>query len=247
MFLAVQFLTIFPIHLSGSVREEDIAGSMLYYPLVGALLGALSAAVFWIILHTISFPAAAVSAVIALVVFSGALHLDGLADMCDGFYGGKDPARILAIMKDSHCGAMAIVGVSCLLALKIALLISFDALKTPLVLIVAATLARWSMVYLCAASHYARAEGGKASSHIGHVKRSTFLLATLLAAIVAAATFQYRGVVVMAIVAFLVWVFRMVVERRIGGMTGDTLGACSEGVEVLTFFLLIAHWPVLPL
>jgi adenosylcobinamide-GDP ribazoletransferase len=239
--LAFQFLTIFPIRISRTVREEDLAGSLRYYPLVGAVLGALSAVLFGGTLRLFSPNVAAVSAVIGLVVLSGALHLDGFADMCDGFYGNRDRDRILAIMKDSHSGAMAIVGVFCLLALKIALLTGFEIDRAVPALVLAPSLARWSMVWLSASSTYARPEGGTASAYIGHVNRSTLLIATLLCATIAFLLFRTPGLIVMAAAVAFTWVFRLYTESRIGGMTGDTLGACSELVEVAVLAMLSVH------
>jgi len=95
---------------------------MRYYPLVGVVIGILSAELYGGSLRLFSPWVATTLAIVGLVLFSGALHVDGFADMCDGFYGQRKRDQILAIMKDSHSGAMAIVGVACLLALKIAFL-----------------------------------------------------------------------------------------------------------------------------
>jgi adenosylcobinamide-GDP ribazoletransferase len=215
---------------------------MRYYPLVGAVLGILSAGLLTLALRGFSTSVAVVTAVIGLILFSGALHLDGFADMCDGFYGHHERDRILAIMKDSHSGAMAIVGVFCLLALKIALLVSLPATRTVSALILAPTLGRWSMVWLSESSTYARPERGTASSYIGHVNRQTLLIATFLCAGIASRVLKAQGLEVMVLAAVFTRLFRRYTERRIGGMTGDTLGACSELVEVFTLALLCLDW-----
>jgi adenosylcobinamide-GDP ribazoletransferase len=237
--LAFQFLTVFPIRISRTVRDEDLAKSMRYYPVVGAVIGILSAIVFWSIARSFPRNVAVVAAVISLIILSGALHLDGFADMCDGFYGQRD--RILAIMKDSHSGAMAIIGIVCLLAMKIVLLSNLEPDYAIRALVVAPTFGRWSMVWLSATSTYARPEGGTGSVYIGHVDRSTLLIATLLCAIIAYLFLQWQGLLIMVGIFIAVWIFRRCIERRIGGMTGDTLGACSELVEVLTLAAWVAR------
>jgi adenosylcobinamide-GDP ribazoletransferase len=236
--LAFQFLSIFPVRISKTAGEQDLAGSMRYYPLVGAILGGMSALLLKAALWWFSPSVAVVSAVVGLIIFSGAFHLEGFADMCDGFHGHHDRQRILAIMKDSRAGPMAIVGVFCLLALKIALLASLETSRAALALAVAPAIGRWSMVWLCASSTYARPEGGTASGFIGHVGRRTFLTATCFCAVIAFLLLGVWGLAMMAAAAAGTGAFRRYVEKRIGGMTGDTLGACCELVEVLALALL---------
>jgi adenosylcobinamide-GDP ribazoletransferase len=108
-------------------------------------------------------------------------------------------------------------------------------------LVLTATLGRGSMVWLCASSTYARPEGGTASAYIGHINRQTLLIATLFCAAIAFWLFHGEGLGLMILAVGFTWIFRRYTERRIGGMTGDTLGACSELVEVLVLVLLSAH------
>jgi adenosylcobinamide-GDP ribazoletransferase len=241
LFLAFQFLTVLPIRFSRTVLDKDLAGSMRYYPIVGALLGVLAAGVFAGALRLFSPIVAVVSVVVALVLFSGALHLDGFADMCDGFYGHRDRDQVLAIMKDSHIGAMAAIGIFCLLALKIAFLSSLEIHEALSALILAPTIGRWSMVWLCASSSYARSKGGTASAYIGHVDRLTMIIATFFCAAIAFLLFRAQGLIVMVVAAVFTWMFRRYTVGRIGGMTGDTLGACNELVEVLVIAALGIH------
>ncbi|MFA5976221.1 MAG: adenosylcobinamide-GDP ribazoletransferase [Elusimicrobiota bacterium] len=242
LLLAFQFLSIFPIRISGTVRDDDLVRSMRYYPLIGAVLGGLSAVLFWAGLKLFTPMVATVCGMTGLILFSGALHLDGFADMCDGFYGNRSREKILAIMKDSHSGAMAIVGVFGLLAMKGALLSGLDSARAIPALVLLPTLGRWSMVWLCARSTYARSEGGTAFPYIGQVDPWTLRMATFLCAGIAFALFRWKGLLVMAVVALFTWVFRRYTERCIGGMTGDTLGACSELVEVLSLAVLSIRW-----
>jgi len=231
--LALQFLTIFPVKVSGALRHEDLADSMRYYPLIGALLGALSVIAFLGALRWFSPAVAVVAAVVTLIISSGALHLEGFADMCDGFYGFRDRERVLAIMKDSRSGPMAIVGIFCLLALKLVLLARVDPGRAFRVLILAPALGRLTMVWLCATSVYARPEGGTGSAYIGRVDHKTFWIATCFGAALSFSLLHARGLWVMGGAAIFTWAFGRYTKRRIGGNTGDTLGGCSELIEVL--------------
>ena len=230
--LALQFLTIFPVRIARHVTNEDLARSMRWYPLVGALLGMLSALVYAGALHVFSPGVAVVAAVVSLIVFSGALHLEGLADVCDAFYGQRDREQVLAILKDSHVGPMAIVGVFCLLALKLALLARFTPTHALRALVLAPALGRWAMVWLCARSVYARPEG-TASPYIGHIDRTTLAIATAFAGLIALVMFPFFGLLTMLATFIATEIYRRSVQRRIGGMTGDTLGTCCEIVELL--------------
>jgi len=236
--LAFQFLSIFPIRIAKPIREKDLPRSMRYYPLVGAVLGSLSAGVYWLVLRGFTPIVAGVSAVISLILFSGALHLDGFADMCDGFYGQRDRTRILEIMKDSHCGPMAVVGVFCLLSIKMVLVAQLAADRALWALVLAPVIGRGSMVWLSTFSRYARTEKGTGSAYVGHVDRWTLWIATLMSVAAAYGLFQIRGLAAMLSAAVFCWIFRGCVQRRIGGMTGDTLGAANECVEVLVWAVL---------
>jgi len=138
-------------------------------------------------------------------------------------------------------GAMAIIGIVCLLALKIALLGSLEFHRAMCGLVLAPTLGRWSMVWLCASSTYARPKGGTASAYIGQVDRWTLSVATLFCLGIAFLLFRTQGILLMGVVAAFTWSFRRYTEGRIGGMTGDTIGACSECVEVLVLAAFSIH------
>jgi adenosylcobinamide-GDP ribazoletransferase len=239
--LALQFLSILPVRLGGTPAEDDLASSTRYYPLVGMVLGALSGAFFWIGQDLFSPLAAAVLAVATLAVLTGGLHLDGFADMCDGFCGTRDRARTLLIMKDSRSGPMAVVGVFCLLALKIAFLSALEPSDAFRTLVVAATAGRWAMVWLCARSTYARPEGGTASPYIGRVDKSTLATATVLGATIILLFSGLRGLLLLPAVIGGAWLFRRFTEKRLGGLTGDTLGACCELIELLSLAILSAR------
>jgi len=110
-------------------------------------------------------------------------------------------------------------------------------------LILAPVLGRWTMAFLCGISNYARAEGGTGSPFIGQVKTAGILKAAIIAGIIAWATLQWTGLLLLGVATVFAWLFKRWVTKRINGMTGDTLGACSEFVEVLVFVLLSLHGP----
>src|ERR671922_2859676 len=125
--LALRFLTIVPWPRSEVRRPEDLGASMAFYPVVGALLGSGLLGVY--LAGSAAFPDGVLrpALVVLLVILTGGLHLDGLADVCDGFYAGRTKADVLRIMKDPHLGTMAVVGIISVLLMKAMLLSSLPA------------------------------------------------------------------------------------------------------------------------
>jgi adenosylcobinamide-GDP ribazoletransferase len=228
---AIGTLTIVPLHHSGIASERDLGRSVLFFPLVGLAIGACLMG-FAILLGPILSPAplaALLLAVLALV--TGGLHLDGLADLCDGLAAGGDRQRILAVMKDPHIGAFGVMGLGIVLILKYALFGEMIRRGWPTSFLLMGLLSRWAIVLATFFGRYAR-EAGTAQPFIGRIHRSQCIGATGIAL---AGTFLIsKGIgLIAALLVFLsVLLFNRFLESRIGGWTGDALGALSEMVEV---------------
>ncbi|HWW85731.1 MAG TPA: adenosylcobinamide-GDP ribazoletransferase [Vicinamibacterales bacterium] len=226
---AFAILTRVPIRRSFSPSEISTAAP--FFPLVGALIGALQA--FFAYLLTPFLPstllAAGLLAIAALA--TGGLHLDGLADMSDGFGGGSSREDVLRIMRDSNIGAFGAVSLVLILLIRasaISTLIDRRAAVSSLVL--APMLGRWTMVALPYALRYARPEGG-----LGAVV-STTTSAQLAVTTVIAALLSFAIAGPLAVGGWLVAVLVTLAAgslafRRIGGYTGDILGANNELTE----------------
>ena len=128
--LAVQFLTRWPVRVSGIFSEERLSATVRYYPIVGALIGAFAGGVFWLAHLVFPMSLAVVLSTAASLLATGALHEDGFADVCDGFGGGADREKTLAIMRDSRLGTYGVVGLGLMLAAKI---LALAALPSPIV------------------------------------------------------------------------------------------------------------------
>ena len=176
------------------------------------------------------------------MIISGALHLDGLVDTCDGIAGHKTPEERWQVMHDSQAGGFGIIGVCCLLLVKFISLNSVPQGLMTMTLILLPVVSRWAMVYAVFAYPYARPSGlGKVFKQGARWPQST--MATLIALAVAVALFQLAGLTVM----FAIWVIIMAVavylKRKFAGLTGDTYGAINEVAEVCVLILigLLAH------
>ena len=230
--IALQFLTVFPVRIKELPDDKAVGGSLLFYPLVGLLIGLLLATLGWFGSWMSVSPHAAV--VLAFwVMLTGALHLDGLADSADAWIGGLgDRDKTLAIMKDPYCGPAAVV------ALILVLLIKFTALEHLLttenweVLVLIPVLGRTALVLLFLTTPYVR-PNGLGSLLANHMPRRTsivILLITLVAVPLIVGIAAFWLLIAMAIIFFAL---RALMLRRIGGATGDAAGALVEITETV--------------
>lgn len=209
-----------------------------YFPLVGALLGATLAVAATGLSLIFPWTVAAALVLAAWVAFTGALHLDGLLDTCDGLFGGATPDDRLRILRDESVGAFALAGGALTLLLKF---VSLAALPNPIVaLVLAPTLGRWAMALEIVSFPYARSAGlGRAMKD--HAGRRAFALATAFAGGIAWLAAGPAGLIAGALVAGLAWCVARFTLARIPGLTGDIYGATCELAEVVVLLTLLAQ------
>ena len=234
--VALQFLTILPVKVS-SVRSKDFGRSLRYFPLVGLLIGLT----LCLIANLTSFLPDIVSAafIVALsIVLTGGIHLDGLADTCDGFYGSRSKERTLEIMRDSRIGVMGVTGVVIILLFKFTFIASMPSVILTRSLILMAVFGRWSQVFGCYISSYARKEG-KAKDFIKYATVRDFLYASIFTVAVFLFVAGLKGIVLLVIPTLITLLFIYYAKKKIGGMTGDTIGALNEIAETAMLFVCI--------
>jgi len=230
---ALQFLTIVPLPASLSIGERDLGRSAPFFPFVGLGIGAAAGGLDYLLLFILPIPAASVAAVIFLLAVSGGLHMDGLADTADGFFSSRPREKILDIMRDSRTGPMGVMAIVLVLVLKITLLISLPVSARWWVLLLMPLAGRCGLLNSLAVLPYARAEGGLASIFYAH--RSRFHALPALAFVVLTGWFCGSAMGLTAgLSAFLFSLgFAAYVYFKIGGFTGDTLGAACELTELI--------------
>jgi adenosylcobinamide-GDP ribazoletransferase len=230
---AVTLLTRLPV--SGWAADaawppaEDVVWA---YPVVGFLVGGAGAAMFWIALHLgLASALAAILAVIAIILVSGGLHEDGLADTADGFGGGATVDRKLEIMRDSRIGSYGALALVLTTGLRVAALFALPAGRACMALLAAGALSRGAIILLLLLLTPARANGAAAA--LGRVRRSTGFCGLALAL---AGSFSLPlpqavlcCVSVFATALIMAWIAR----RQIGGYTGDVLGATAVTCECM--------------
>ncbi len=242
--LALQFLTRIPVIVRGTVIEEDMARSMAWYPMVGLFIGGGAAAVNVILSYVFTPPVCDLFSIIFLIVITGNMHMDGLMDAADGFFSGKPRDRILEIMKDSRVGSHGVIAGCIVFALKLVLLIQLpQEMKVP-ALIVIPVLGRWSQVYGAKVYTYARVGEGT-GAFTDHVGWREITWATITAGLVVAALFKFMGIFIAIPVLLGTLLLFVYVYTKLKGITGDSLGAVTECVEVLVLLTLQQLPPIL--
>lgn len=230
--IALQFLSSLPIRLPGMLAPQELGRSLLFYPLVGLLFGALLWALNWLLLGTPLLLHAALL-LSAWVLLSGALHLDGLADSADAWLGGfGDRERTLTIMKDPRSGPIAVVTLVLVLLLKFAALLALIEQQHSLFLMIVPLIGRSAMLGLFLTTPYVRAGGlGQAlADHLPRLAGKRVLAVSALACVLIAG---FSGVWALVLAGgMFVWL-RQVMLRRLGGTTGDTAGAMLELLEMV--------------
>jgi len=229
---AIAFLTRIPIASRIELAVEDVKRSMLFFPLVGALIGLTGFAAYYLLIKILPHNVALVLVLALLALMTGALHLDGLADTFDGFGGGRTKADVLRIMRDHQIGSYGALALIFVVLAKYAALVNMNAAQIGIYLIIAPSLGRWSAVLLAYFLPYARQEG-MASAFVKQVRWVELLGATAFALTICMYLAGTRGAICLAVVAALTTITGLYFHRRIGGVTGDTIGSNVELSEVM--------------
>ncbi len=238
LLLAIQFLTQIPVRLKRPYGEREVGASLLYYPLVGLLLGALLAGLN-AMLHGVPLLLHAALLLAAWVVMTGALHLDGLADSVDAWLGGiGNRERTMAIMKDPYAGPAAVVAVVLVLLLKFAALVALVQCGNGWALLWPLLLARAAMPLLFLTTPYVR-PAGLGSALAQHAPRRAMVLMLLATLLGVLAALGMRGAGLAAGCLAVFWLLRRMMMARLGGTTGDTAGALLEVLETAALILWV--------
>jgi adenosylcobinamide-GDP ribazoletransferase len=246
--VATQFLTRLPAPALRGFQPSWLSQSARYFPLVGVLVGSLNVGIWWLLGHWLP-PTVSVGLMLAAsMLITGAFHEDGFADTCDGIGGGTTTERILAIMKDSRIGAYGAMGIFFMLGLKWTALVALPPDVFPLIVIGAHMFSRWCSTGLIWRLRYVRIDGeAKAKPFADSLGAREWILSGTIGVLgivpiafacvhrddVLAAKALTAAVGAAAVTALIASAY---FRRRIGGYTGDCLGAVQQLTE-LAFLL----------
>lgn len=227
--IALQFLTVLPIELKTMPSAKQNAQAMLFYPLVGALLGlVLFASAMLLAKLPIILSAALI--LVLWIWLTGGLHLDGLADTADAWVGGfGDPERTLNIMKDPACGPIGVLSLVVVCLLKFVALYVFLEQHMAAFLIVLPMLGRSVPLFLFLTTPYVRTQGlGRSITDFMPKKRLWMVFVITIALL---CMFKWLGLIALLVFLVMLFYMRLLFIKRIGGITGDTVGAAIELAE----------------
>ncbi|OGR85291.1 MAG: cobalamin 5'-phosphate synthase [Elusimicrobia bacterium RIFCSPLOWO2_01_FULL_54_10] len=235
---ALQFLTLFP--LSGDYcLTADRKTASAYFPLIGLLIGIVLAALDWGLGYI--FPVSLRSACIlaALFLMTGGLHLDGLADSADGFMSGKPKEDIFRIMKDSRSGAMAVSAVGCALIIQFAALSALPRADRVAAIVLFPAAGRAAIVLVMGLFPIALEAG---STHLFSDRPRAWLavFSGMFLIVSGWAGAGAAGAAAAVFVLITAWLAGLYIKRKLGGYTGDTLGAVCVISEISFLLALIA-------
>ncbi len=236
---ALQFLTIIPLRLSRVPAKRDFATAIATFPLAGICIGLivlLSRAVFS---YVLSGTALSVVMVITLMVITGGLHLDGLADTADGIGARADRERTLEIMRDSRIGTMGVLALISVILLKVYLFAYLPTHRMFAAIVCTMAVSRACQLIPMYFFPYARSSG-KASSFIEALSKPAVFAALCISAILAGSLLHYAGIIALLVTGITAYIISRAVSNKLGGITGDVIGAVSEISEIVFLVTIIA-------
>jgi len=239
---AFRFLTLLPISWRADNDVHYLKSSLYFYPVVGAVIGVIVGGIGFQLTHFLPFNLVAVIVIILLAVVSGCLHIDGLADSCDGLLSGRPREKMLVIMRDSNVGAMGVIGIVAVFFLKYAAVSSLDRSLLFEALILMPLSGRISMLQMMAYLKYVRGKDGIGSSFFAtDSKNIRMAAASGLLWFVVCLCFMPMEVIIPAVglTLIMVFLFSWYCHKILGGFTGDTLGAVCELSEAVVAIAMV--------
>ena len=239
---AAQFLTRFPISGGASADPgnfaENAGRTLMFFPLIGGMVGGITAAVLWISSELWPFSVAVLIALTVEILLTGALHEDAVADFCDAFGGGRTREDILSILTDSRVGTFGVLGLVLMLALRTSALVAADdSGRVITCLIVSGALSRLAMLIVMRIVPAVPNRNGLAErfSHRAGQKGTIWAIILISPILIWAGWFYLLNILTTLTFCsvFLIW-FCMLLNRRLGGSTGDCLGTAGYTIMVIT-------------
>ena len=239
--LMVQFLTRIPINLELSVNKEDFPKGVAYFPLVGLIIGSINALVYFLVSKVAQEMVPLIAIVISNALATGALHLDGLADSCDALFSARKKERMLEIMRDSRIGTNGALALIISILLKIALLdITPKVIIIPTIILIP-VIGRATMSIILYNSTYAREEG-LGDLFIGKTSLIRTAFSMLITIVLTFAILNQIGIIALLVCIFVAYLLRHYFNSKLGGLTGDLLGAVNEVAELIFSFVIVVFW-----
>ncbi|KEH85532.1 MULTISPECIES: adenosylcobinamide-GDP ribazoletransferase [Clostridium] len=239
LILMIQFFTRIPINIEIDVKEDSFAKGISYLPLVGLIIGGFNAIVYFVSSKFILGTLPIVLALLANTIITGAFHIDGLADTCDGIFSSRKKERMLEIMKDSRVGTNGAIAIVFDFMLRYAVLNSLNKKYIIIALILSPVVAKTVVTLLMCFSVYARKEGGLGGVFVGKVKPFRVIVAFIISISIGYVLIGYKYIALLLVTVLFIEIYKKLIYSKIDGMTGDTLGAANEIGEIIFMLALL--------
>jgi adenosylcobinamide-GDP ribazoletransferase len=245
---AIQFLTSIPLSVKRELSPAQLGRATAWFPAVGIIIGSIVAGLNWLLSFILPDQVTNILLIVALVIITGAMHLDGFADTCDGLAGHKPVEERWRVMHDSRTGAFGVVGIALLLLVKYVSLNSVPPRLMTATLLFMPMVSRWAMVYAIFTFPYARPDGlGK--GYKAATRWPQFAIATFIAFAAAAALFplfSFTGFLMIFGIGVIATLLSQYFTHKFAGLTGDTYGAINEIAETTALILVIIVFTTAP-
>ncbi|MDP2751715.1 MAG: adenosylcobinamide-GDP ribazoletransferase [Rhodocyclaceae bacterium] len=236
---ATAFLTRLPVPEACPLSKQ-LEGVARYFPLVGLVVGVIGALTTWVAGLILPFSLAVLLGMMATILVTGAFHEDGFSDACDGFGGGWDREQILTIMKDSRIGSYGAIGITLLLLTKWNALRDVSEGALLFVIIAAHAVSRFAAVVLVFAMDYVREEG-KSKAFVT-MSAGDLVMAGVFGLMPCLLWPRLETALALLWVMVVTFLSARYFLRRLGGYTGDCLGATQQMTELAFYVGFLAQW-----
>ncbi len=240
---AFQFLTRFTIRRDITVTPEELGRSGIWFPVVGLVLGLMLVILNMALEAWLPDIVVNIILILSLIFFCGGLHQDGLIDLADGLYAGGTPRETLKVMRDTQVGSMGIIALFGILLLKTFSLNAIPPAYKNAALVIMPVLSRWCILYTATKYDYARKETGVGQVFTREKDMQRFMSAGIFPVCITLLLLGLKGLWLLLLVFVAIAGLGSALNKRLGGMTGDSLGAINEIMEtsVLLFLLLLVN------
>lgn len=237
--LIIQFMTKIPININLKCEKDNFKRGTAFLPIVGFIIGGIQFLAFFV--TSMFLPCNIVSIIVVLtgILLTGALHIDGLGDTFDGFFALKGNDKIIEIMKDSTIGTYSCIAIIFDIIIKIASIDYAIDKKLPLIIIAIPVISRGIQVFLFYIGNTAK-NTGTGNLYIGNVEKTQLFIAIGITFMISILLIGTKcALILMVLDLCFTFLFNKFSIHKIGGLTGDTLGANSEILELLSFIIYI--------
>lgn len=237
LLLFIQFFTRIPINLNLPCEKKNFRRGSVFLPIVGLIIGTIQWGVYKLFIEVLPLNPTIVIVLLVGVLVTGGLHIDGLGDTCDGFFAFKGSDRIIEIMKDSRIGTYSCIATIFDFLFKYTLIAAI-APKFSVAIIVVPMVSRFTTVFLSSRGNTAK-NTGTGNLFIGNVGRVQLIITSIMTIGILVLIMNPRYVLLLLISGLILsFILNEFCIRKIGGITGDILGANNELVEILTLILI---------